>query len=74
MGLRDELEPSKTTAVCFAGRLLKTLPVELSTELQEILDDEMVTNMALERLSRNKQWGVSASSFARHRKGECKCR
>lgn len=74
MGLREELEPNRNTAICYAGRLLNTLPESVALELAEIMADPMVTNIALERLGKKKDWGVSASSFSRHRKGECKCR
>jgi hypothetical protein len=74
MGLRDELEQGKPPAICFVGRLLKQLPDEIAAELQELLDDPIISNVALERLSKKKEWNTASSSFGRHRKGECKCR
>lgn len=74
MGLRDELEASRLPAYCFVGLLKDKLDESTWVELQELMDDPTVTNVSLERLSKKKEWGVAASSFSRHRKGQCKCR
>ena len=73
MGLRDELEPRRLQALCYLKVLKDQLDAETWVELQELLDDPTVTNVSLDRLAKRKGWNVAASTFARHRKRECKC-
>lgn len=73
MGLRDELEPRRLQALCYLKVLKDQLDAETWAELQELLDDPTITNVSLDRLAKRKGWNVAASTFSRHRKGECKC-
>lgn len=74
MGLRDDLPPAnKPGTICYVGQLLASLSPTDASDLREMLADPKIQNTQLAGLSDKKEWDISQHSWARHRRGHCKC-
>jgi hypothetical protein len=75
MGLREEVlaESNRQGAVCRVQTLLRSLSDKDRAELQAVMDDDMITSVALEKYYKKRNGNVSSSSFSRHRRGACNC-
>lgn len=74
MGLRDEIQAySLKQSGCSVGKLLAKLDAATAKELDDLMNDPLISSAQLGRLSHAKSWNVHEDSFQKHRRGACRC-
>lgn len=75
MGLREEVLVYNNSkgGGCTMKKLLDSLDKKTRDDLQSVLDDELITSVAIAKYYQKQGNSISSTTVARHRRGDCSC-